>query len=457
MAHNFLGDWQMLYKEIGLGFLLAGFVGPAPQQLLLRAVHHHAPAPLPAIENAIVGPIVAVLSFVCSIGNVPLAAVLWSGGIGFAGVLAFLFADLIVLPILVIYRKYYGGGFTLRIIGADVRDDGHRGLVVAAAFGAAGLIPTGPRPTPGRRLRRRSASTTSCGSTCSASPCSRRCSGSPCVAAPRDPVCGMRVDRGHAVRGDGRRRDGPLLLGALPPRLRGGARIGGARVVSEPRHARLCSALTAATVVVASGDLALAVTGRSRPRRVTKSLLMPLVAARLIAGSGPARRDLRDHTLAALALSMAGDATILGESAPALAGGAAWFGLAQLSYLHGFRAAGSRPTVAGVAPIAAAAVAGIGGYWPHAGRLRPVLAGYPPLLAAMAMAASGLSAGVPAEAAGRVVAGSRVFLASDTIVGAQRFLARSPRQRAALEIPAMVTYVAAQWLIADGVARATRG
>ena len=81
---------------------------------------HDAPAPLPAIENVVVGPLIAVLSFVCSVGNVPLAAVLWSGGIGFAGVLAFLFADLIVLPILAIYRKYYGG----RVHAADHRADG---------------------------------------------------------------------------------------------------------------------------------------------------------------------------------------------------------------------------------------------------------------------------------------------------------------------------------------------
>ncbi|MGN6169437.1 MAG: permease, partial [Solirubrobacteraceae bacterium] len=63
------------------------------------------PAPLPTIENVIVGPAIAVLSFVCSVGNVPLAAVLWSGGISFAGVLAFQLADLIVIPILLIYRK----------------------------------------------------------------------------------------------------------------------------------------------------------------------------------------------------------------------------------------------------------------------------------------------------------------------------------------------------------------
>ena len=72
----------------------------------------------------IVGPIIAVLSFVCSIGNVPLAAVLWSGGISFAGVIAFLFADLIVIPIVLIYRKYYGGALHGPDRRADVRDDG---------------------------------------------------------------------------------------------------------------------------------------------------------------------------------------------------------------------------------------------------------------------------------------------------------------------------------------------
>ena len=68
------------------------------------------------IENAIVGPMIAILSFVCSVGNVPLAAVLWSGGISFAGVIAFIFADLIVLPIIQIYRKYYGNAYALRIV-----------------------------------------------------------------------------------------------------------------------------------------------------------------------------------------------------------------------------------------------------------------------------------------------------------------------------------------------------
>ncbi|MGH2891847.1 MAG: permease, partial [Solirubrobacteraceae bacterium] len=103
-------------------------------------------APIPAIENAVVGPVIAVLSFVCSIGNVPLAAVLWSGGIGFAGVLAFLFADLIVLPIVAIYRKYYGAAFALRITALMFVTMVVAALLVDGFFALIGLTPGGPRP-----------------------------------------------------------------------------------------------------------------------------------------------------------------------------------------------------------------------------------------------------------------------------------------------------------------------
>ena len=101
VAHNFRGDWQMLWKEITLGFLLAGFIAPARRRLLQRALPRRTrPGRSQAVENVIVGPVIAMLWFVCSVGNVPLAAVLWSGGISFAGVMAFIFADLIVLPII---------------------------------------------------------------------------------------------------------------------------------------------------------------------------------------------------------------------------------------------------------------------------------------------------------------------------------------------------------------------
>ena len=111
----------MLWREIAIGFLLAGFVAQLGDGFFHGLFIRSAPAPLPAIENALVGPLIAVLSFVCSVGNVPLAAVLWSGGISFAGVLAFLFADLIVLPIVAIYRKYYGRRVRAADHGADVR------------------------------------------------------------------------------------------------------------------------------------------------------------------------------------------------------------------------------------------------------------------------------------------------------------------------------------------------
>ena len=147
VAHNFRGDWRMLWKEITVGFLLAGFIAQFGNGFFQSLFVDHAPAPIPAIENVIIGPVIAVLSFVCSVGNLPLAAVLWSDGISFAGVLAFLFADLIVLPIIAIYRKYYGSSYALRITALMFVTMVIAALVVDGIFSALGLIPTGPRPT----------------------------------------------------------------------------------------------------------------------------------------------------------------------------------------------------------------------------------------------------------------------------------------------------------------------
>src|SRR5437660_3275925 len=149
VAHNFRGDWQMLWKEVTIGFLLAGFIAQLGNGFFESLFLKSAPQPIPAIENVIVGPIIAVLSFVCSVGNVPLAAVLWSGGISFAGVLAFLFADLIVLPIVAIYRKYYGTPFALRIVALMFVTMVVAALLVDGLFSAGGLIPTGRRPSRG--------------------------------------------------------------------------------------------------------------------------------------------------------------------------------------------------------------------------------------------------------------------------------------------------------------------
>jgi YHS domain-containing protein len=138
----------MLYKEIGVGFLLAGFIGLLGNDFFNGLFVTDAPPALRTIENVVVGPIIAVLSFVCSVGNVPLAAVLWSGGISFAGVMAFIFADLIVLPILAIYRKYYGWAFTVRITALMFVTMVIAALIIDVAFGAVDLIPTS-RPSRG--------------------------------------------------------------------------------------------------------------------------------------------------------------------------------------------------------------------------------------------------------------------------------------------------------------------
>jgi YHS domain-containing protein len=141
VAHNFRGDWQMLWKEVTLGFLLAGFAGLIGDGAYERLFVASAPGPLAALENVVVGPLIAILSFVCSVGNVPLAAVLWSGGISFGGVLAFIFADLVVLPILVIYRKYYGLAFALRISALMLVTMAAAALLVDGAFDGLGLVP----------------------------------------------------------------------------------------------------------------------------------------------------------------------------------------------------------------------------------------------------------------------------------------------------------------------------
>jgi hypothetical protein len=147
VAGNFVMDWAMLWKEISIGFLLAGFIGLLGDDFFNVLFITDAPPLLRTLENVIVGPLIAVLSFVCSVGNVPLAAVLWSGGIGFGGVVAFLFADLIVIPIVLAYRKYYGNAFAFRITALMLVTIILAALIVDGVFGLVGLVPTGPRPT----------------------------------------------------------------------------------------------------------------------------------------------------------------------------------------------------------------------------------------------------------------------------------------------------------------------
>jgi uncharacterized membrane protein YraQ (UPF0718 family)/YHS domain-containing protein len=134
-------DLRMLRREIIIGFVVAGFAAAAVPAAFWNAVFLHGHGPLTMVENAIVGPFVAIISFVCSVGNVPLAAALWKDGISFGGVVAFVFADLISLPLLFIYRKLYGGRLTLRLLGVFWLVMSAAGLLTELVFKAAGLVP----------------------------------------------------------------------------------------------------------------------------------------------------------------------------------------------------------------------------------------------------------------------------------------------------------------------------
>jgi uncharacterized protein len=200
VAHNFRNDWSMVWKEITIGFVLAGFIGQLHNGFFNALFVTHAPSGVKLLENALVGPIIAIASFVCSVGNVPLAAVLWSGGIGFAGVLAFIFADLIVLPIIAIYRKYYGSAYTVRIVALMFVTIVVSALIVDGLFSAAGLIPSA-HPTRAEIF----------GSIKVDYKLFMNILGVAIFAAlfaltmrrgASDPFCGMKVDRAHAVRMD---------------------------------------------------------------------------------------------------------------------------------------------------------------------------------------------------------------------------------------------------------------
>jgi uncharacterized membrane protein YraQ (UPF0718 family)/YHS domain-containing protein len=142
VAHNFRGDWQMLWKEIGAGFVIAGFVALLPMGFFNALFVTGAPGPVQTIENVLLGPVVALLTFVCSVGNVPLAAVLWGGGISFAGVIAFIYADLLIVPLILIYFRYYGRRVTVRLVSIMFVSMAAAALAVDGIFSAAGLIPT---------------------------------------------------------------------------------------------------------------------------------------------------------------------------------------------------------------------------------------------------------------------------------------------------------------------------
>ncbi|WP_428390779.1 permease [Lichenicoccus sp.] len=143
VAQTFVMDASMLWKDVLIGFLIAGLLGVFVPSSWWAAVFLKGSSPWLAVPaNAVIGPIVAVLSFVCSIGNVPLAAVLWSSGISFGGVLAFLYADLIVLPLLDVYRRYYGWRMAAYIGTIFFVTVVLSGLFMDVVFRALGLVPS---------------------------------------------------------------------------------------------------------------------------------------------------------------------------------------------------------------------------------------------------------------------------------------------------------------------------
>jgi hypothetical protein len=141
VSQIFVMEWAAVIRDVVIGLLIAGAVGAwVPdsfwQHLFLTS------QPLAAkLWGPLIGPVISVLSFVCSIGNVPLAAVLWNGGISFGGVVAFIFADLIIIPILLIYRKYYGTKMMLVVLGTFYATMVVAAYIVEFSFGALGLIP----------------------------------------------------------------------------------------------------------------------------------------------------------------------------------------------------------------------------------------------------------------------------------------------------------------------------
>jgi uncharacterized membrane protein YraQ (UPF0718 family) len=147
VARAFVMDWRMLWKEILGGFLIAGFLAALVPSTWWKALFlETGPAPLRLIENALVGPLIAVASFVCSVGNIPLASLLWSNGISFGGVISFIYADLIVVPLILIYVKYYGARAATKITLVLYASMVIAGITVDLIFSAFGLIPQGPRP-----------------------------------------------------------------------------------------------------------------------------------------------------------------------------------------------------------------------------------------------------------------------------------------------------------------------
>jgi uncharacterized protein len=172
VSHNFVMEWAAIIRDLALGLLIAGMAGAWIPDSFWQNLFLTGHPVLAAIWGPLIGPAVAILTFVCSIGNAPLAAVLWNGGISFGGVVSFIFADLIIIPLLVIYSKYYGrrmawflfGTFYLAMVGAATSSNSSSRLWAWSRPGHA---------TPVSVMRPSSGTTRPCSTSCSC--CSPRC------------------------------------------------------------------------------------------------------------------------------------------------------------------------------------------------------------------------------------------------------------------------------------------
>ncbi len=141
VSHVFVMEWLAILRDLVIGLFIAGAIAAWVPETFWQEFFLTNHPTWSVVWGPIVGPFVAIVSFVCSIGNVPLAAVLWNGGISFGGVIAFIFADLLILPILNIYRKYYGTRMMLTLLATFYAAMVAAGYLVELLFGTAGLIP----------------------------------------------------------------------------------------------------------------------------------------------------------------------------------------------------------------------------------------------------------------------------------------------------------------------------
>src|SRR5258708_28262018 len=141
VSHVFVMELAAIIRALVIGLLVAGAIAAWVPDSFWRAFFFSGHPLAAGLWGPLIGPLVAVISFVCSIGNVPLAVVLWKGGISFGGVVAFIFADLIIAPILNIYRKYYGPEMAAFLLAAFFTAMAAAGYVIELVFGGLGLVP----------------------------------------------------------------------------------------------------------------------------------------------------------------------------------------------------------------------------------------------------------------------------------------------------------------------------